>query len=216
MLAYCKRGCYLMNYNEYIKIQNLMHIYDFYGLNFLSLEGSDDMWSSRAMMLLKSMCQLENDNQYPLSSDLPDLIDFSENNPEAVGITNYIQCLPGFKPSLGKNQTSDTYRQHGFITMNFYNLKIRNDKHMEDYCNFKLDGKYRLRKNLTGIYLTIDFEDITVTLEKRNEFLEKSFRVNGTMVDNVEFHELVNMISYACHVKEINKENTQAAHFFLG
>lgn len=193
-----------------------MHIYDFYGLNFLRFEGSNDMWSSRAVMLLKSMCQLENDNQYPLSSDLPDLIDFADNNPDAVHIKNYIQSLPGFNPILGKNQTSDTYRQHGFITMNFYNLKTRNDKHIEGYCDFRLDGKYRLRKNLTGIYLTVEFEDITVNLEKRNEFLEKSYRVNGTMVHNVEFHELVNIISYACHVKEINKENTQAAHFLLG
>ena len=54
-----------------------------------------------------------------------------------------------------------------------------------------------------------------MTLEKRNEFKENTFMVNGILIDNVEFHELVNIIAYANNVKELTKENTQAAYFFL-
>ena len=99
--------------------------------------------------------------------------------------------------------------------MNIPNVKIEKDKELQDKCDFKLDRKYKLIKSKTGFYLTVDFNDITMTLEKRNEFKENTFMVNGILIDNVEFHELVNIIAYANNVKELTKENTQAAYFFL-
>lgn len=61
----------------------------------------------------------------------------------------------------------------------------------------------------------MEFDTIIILLEKRNEFTEKTFRVNGTILENVEFYELVNIIAHANHVKALSKENTQAAHFLL-
>lgn len=205
-----------MNYNEYIKIQNLINIYDFYGESFLKNEGGDDMWAGRTRCLLNAMCELANDNKYPISSDLPDLMDFVDNNTNAKKLNDYVYNLPGFQPSLGKNQTPGLYTQHGFVAMGLHNLRTRNLKYFNGECEFKLNGKYRLRQDQTGIYLNIEFDDFSLKLEKRNEFLEKTFRINNVLVDNLTFHELINMITYASAVKSISKENTQAAHFFLG
>lgn len=204
-----------MNYNNYIKIQNLSHIYDFYGESFLRNESGDDIWANRTRWLLNSMCELANDNKYPLSSDLPDLMDFVANNPNAKKLNEYILNLPGFQPSLGKNQTPRLYIQHGYVTMGLENLRTRNLKYFNGECEFNLNGQYRLKQDQTGIYLDITFDDFSIQLEKRNEFLEKSFRINNVMVDNLAFYELINMITYASTVKAISKENTEAAHFFL-
>lgn len=205
-----------MNYAEYIKIQNLIHIYDFYGESFLKKEGGFDMWTGRTHILLKSMCELENDNKYPLSSDLPDLIDFIDNNPNARKTCDYVYNLPGFQASLGKNQHPGLYTQHGFVAMGLENLRTKALEKFNNECAFKLNGNYRLRQDQTGIYLDIEFDDFSMKLEKRNEFLEKTFRINNVLVDNLTFHELINMITYSSAVKSLNKENTQAAHFFLG
>lgn len=204
-----------MNYNNYIKIQNLSHIYDFYGESFLRNESGDDMWANRTRWLLNAMCELANDNKYPLSSDLPDLMDFVDNNPNAKKLNEYILNLPGFQQNLGKNQPHGLYTQHGFVTMGLDNLRTRNLKYFNGECEFNLNGQYRLRQDQTGIYLDITFDDFSIQLEKRNEFLEKSFRINNVMVDNLAFYELINMITYASAVKAISKENTEAAHFFL-
>ena len=201
-----------MNYNEYIKIKNHFNIYEFYGKKFVN---SNDMWSARSLVLLCAMCELESENKFPESSSLKDLIEFTNNNPEALRLKSYINFLPDFDESLGINQSPNTESQHGFITMNIPYIRITDDSDLEGKCDFKLDGKYKLNKDQTGIYLTVTFDDMTITLEKRNEFPEKTFRVNGTILENVEFYELVNIIAYANHVKALSKENIQAAHFLL-
>lgn len=201
-----------MNYSEYIKIKNHFNIYDFYGIDY---EKPDDLWIRRAIILLVAMCELANEDKFPADASLKVLINFADNNKEALKLKEYLYCLPGFNEALGINQAADTDIHHGFITMNLSRIKITNEKDIEDKCDFKLDRKYKLRKDQNGSYLTVELDTIIILLEKRNEFTENTFRVNGILIDNVEFHELVNIISYACHVKEINKENTQAAHFLL-
>lgn len=201
-----------MNYTDYIKIKNLFNIYDFYGKDY---KKHNDMWMGRTIRLIIAMCELADEYKFPSSADLKVIIKFVDDNPKALKLKSYINCLPGFDPSLGINQSSATELQHGFITMNIPNVKIEKDKELQDKCDFKLDRKYKLIKSKTGFYLTVDFNDITMTLEKRNEFKENTFMVNGILIDNVEFHELVNIIAYANNVKELTKENTQAAYFFL-
>jgi hypothetical protein len=201
-----------MNYSEYIKIKNHFNIYDFYGMDY---EKPDDLWIRRAIILLVAMCELAHEDKFPADASLKVLINFADNNKEALKLKEYLYCLPGFDEALGINQAADTEIHHEFITMNLSRIKITNEKDIEDKCDFKLDRKYKLRKDQTGSYLTVEFETIIILLEKRNEFTKNTFRVNGILIDNVEFHELVNIISYACHVKEINKENTQAAYFLL-
>jgi hypothetical protein len=201
-----------MVYNEYIKIKNLFNIYDFSGIDY---NEPDDLWVRRAIILLVAMCELADEDKLPADANLKGLINFADNNKEALKLKEYLHCLPGFDGSLGINQAADTEIHHEFIIMSLHRIKITNEKDIEDKCDFKLDRKYKLRKDQTGSYLTVEFEDIIILIEKRNEFTKNTFRVNGVQIDNVEFHELVNLISYACHVKEINKENTQAAHFLL-
>jgi hypothetical protein len=201
-----------MVYNEYIKIKNLFNIYDFSGIDY---NEPDDLWVRRAIILLVAMCELADEDKLPADSNLKGLINFADNNKEALKLKEYLHCLPGFDGSLGINQAADTEIHHEFIIMSLHRIKITSEKDIEDKCDFKLDRKYKLRKDQTGSYLTVEFEDIIILIEKRNEFTKNTFRINGVQIDNVEFHELVNLISYASHVKEINKENTQAAHFLL-
>lgn len=204
-----------MNYHEYIEVKNLINIYEFYGESYLKPENGDYMWASRTRLLLNAMCELENDNKYPASSGLHDIIDFFNNNKDAEKLKNYLNILPGFQPSLGRNQGNETYNQHGFVSMGLENLKQRNLDNVNEGCTFNLNGQFRLREDITGMYLNIERDNFSIHLEKRNEFAEKTFRVNGTILENVEFYELVNIIAHANHVKALSKENTQAAHFLL-
>lgn len=211
-----KEDINIMLYNEYIKVKNLLNIYAFYGKETLKPTNGDAMWAIRTELLLNAMCELEDDNKYPISSKLKDLIDFSDNNQSAQKLKNYIINLPGFNQSLGNSQSWDTDTQHNFVAMGLITIPMRNQKPFTEECTFNLNGNYKLRENDTGLYLDVEFDDFVVKLEKRNEFPEKTFRINNTMVDNLTFHELVNMITYANHVKNFSKENIQGTHFLLG
>lgn len=204
-----------MNYHEYIEVKNLINIYEFYGESYLKPENGDHMWASRTRLLLNAMCELEKDNKYPASSGLHDIIDFVNNNQDAEKLKNYLNILPGFQPSLGINQGNDTYNQHGFVSMGLENLKQRNLNNVNEVCTFNLNGQFRLREDVTGMYLNIERDNFSIHLEKRNEFQEKTFRYNNIIVNDIEFSELINMIAYGDTVKIFSKENTQAAYFFL-
>ena len=204
-----------MNYQEYIEVKNLINIYEFYGESHAKHENGDNMWGARTRLLLNSMCELEKDNKYPASSGLHDIIDFVNNNKDAEKLKFYLNMLPGFQPTLGKNQGNDTYNQHGFVSMGLEDLKQRNLNNVNKFCTFKLNGQFRLRKDVTGMYLNIERENFSIHLEKRNEFLAKTFRFNNVIVNDIEFPELINMIAYGDTVKMFSKENTQAAYFFL-
>lgn len=204
-----------MNYEAYIKVKNLHNIYKFYGKNPFNTDGYNSVWEGRSKILLISMCELEDSETYPKSALLADLIDFCNNNPKAHQLKDYIFNLPGFDPNLGQNQSISTTTQHGFVTMGIDNI-INNTEHdFSDVCDLNLNGKYKLREDVTGMYLTIELDNFSIKLERRNEFLEKTFRFNNVIVSDIEFPDLINMITYGSKIKEINKQNIQAAYFFL-
>jgi carboxypeptidase C (cathepsin A) len=204
-----------MYYNEYIKIKNIANICGFYGETFLSNNSGMDMWSSRALMLIESMCELSYKEKYPQSSNLDDLTKFITENQDAVKLKNYLKILPGYKDSLGSNQSTGTYNQHGFVEMNLNGLAEQREQELNDRCTINHLGKYTLRTDQDGSYLDVVFNDYTVQIEKRNEFLQKTFRVNDTLVDDIELHNLVNIISYTQFTKNITKENIEAVYYLL-
>ena len=99
--------------------------------------------------------------------------------------------------------------------MGLENLKQRNLDNVNEGCTFNLNGQFRLREDVTGMYLNIERDNFSIHLEKRNEFQEKTFRYNNIIVNDIEFSELINMITYGDTVKIFSKENTQAVYYFL-
>lgn len=205
-----------MKYEEYIKIKNLINLCDFYGENINRKDGSGlDMWASRSLLLINVMCELSHEDKFPKSASLEDLIVFGSKYPEAKKLNEYIKMLPGFDPTLGHNQTNSTLTQHGFVQMGLSQIGEKKEHEVNKKCTLNLSGTYIIRQDLTGLYLDVHCNNRIINVEKRTEFREKSFRINGTLVDDLDFCDLINCITYAYEVKVLNKNNINAAYYFL-
>lgn len=200
---------------EYIKLKNLINICNFYGIHPTNNNGGLDMWTSRSLMLVFAMCDLSHLNKYPASSSLVDLITFVHNNPDAKELATYIDCLPGFDKKMGIHQNNSTLTQHGFIEMGLIGILERKEFEYSKKCTMNLNAEYTYRQDLTGYYLDVKYEDFIIKLENRNEFKQNQFRINGKMIDDLEFHHIVNMITYSKFTNDISKENVEAIYYFL-
>lgn len=200
---------------EYIKLKKLINICKFYGIPPTNNDGGLDMWTSRSLMLVSAMCDLGHLNKYPASSSLVDLITFVHNNPDAKELATYIDYLPGYDRKMGVHQNNSTLTQHGFIEMGLIGILERKEFEYSKKCTINLNADYLYRQDLTGSYLDVEYEDFSLKLEKRNEFKQNQFRINGKLIDDLAFHNVVNMITYSKFTKDISKENVEAIYYFL-
>jgi hypothetical protein len=200
---------------EYIKLKNLINICKLCGVPTTNNDGALDMWISRSLMLVSAMCDLGYLNKYPASSSLADLITFVHNNPDAKELATYIEYLPGYDRKMGVNQNNSTLSQHGFIEMGLIGIFERKRFEYSKKCTLNLNADYLYREDLTGSYLDVEYEDFSIKLERRNEFKQNQFRINGKLIDDLAFHNVVNIITYSKFVNNITKENIEAIYYFL-
>lgn len=200
---------------EYIKLKNLINICKLCGVPTTNNDGGLDMWTSRSLMLVSAMCDLGHLNKYPASSSLVDLITFIHNNPDAKELATYIEYLPGYDRKMGVHQNNSTATQHGFIEMALMGILQRKEFELNEKCTLNLNADYLYREDLTGSYLDVEYEDFSIKLERRNEFKQNQFRINGKLIDDLAFHNVVNIITYSKFTKNISKENVEAIYYFL-
>lgn len=200
---------------EYIKLNNIINICKFSGIPITNSDGSLDMWMSRSLMLVSAMCDLGHLKKYPTSTNLVDLITFVHNNSDAKELAFYVENLPGFDKKMGVHQNTSTIQQHGFIEMGLIGLLERKEFELNTRCTLNLNADYTYRQDLTGSYLDVVYDDFNIKLEKRNEFKQNEFRINGKLIDDLEFHNVINMITYSKFTNNITKENIEAIYYFL-
>lgn len=204
-----------MNQKEYIEVRNLVKIYEVCGL-LKKLETSHDaMWIGKALYLLKALCELEDKNKYPTTTDLNELITFCEENPSAVSLKFYLERTPGFDQNFGLNQMQGAYMQHEYIAMTLGTLRDLHNRNYSKLCTLDLEKKYRLKNDLGNFYLEVATNDTTLNIDRLGNDPEKTFRVNGVIMNDLELFDVINIITYEKDVKTISKHNIQTAYQFL-
>jgi hypothetical protein len=160
-------------------------------------------------------CEFENDNKYPSSTELDDIIMFVNNNPKSK-LNQYLNYIPTYKENLYCQQLRETYNHHLLVSLGFGEIKHRCRK-MKNYQDTFDTSCIKLiieTKSDEGDYLMISVNDKVVTVEKvYND--HNSFKINNKIFNNLALSDFINIINYNNYVTEMNLENIQAAHYFL-
>lgn len=204
-----------MLYDEYITISNFTRLSKFYGLHNLNI-GSYATWTIRTLNFLEALIELEDEKKYPESILFDSIIDFVENNKKAYKLRQYIDDVPGVEYQDEKMYiTQKAYENHAYLMHCIQSIQWENMSEFGGKSELFLMGDCRVKTNNESTTMTIKIDDIVIKIEKNSNLKDKSFIVNGVLLHNVEFNELVNFINYANFVKKLTIENTQAAYYFL-
>lgn len=204
-----------MDKKEYIELRNLVKIYELCGLLKKLETAHDAMWIGKSLYLLKVLCELEDQDKYPTTTDLNELITFYQENPSSVSLKFYLERTPGFDLKFGLNQMQGAYIQHEYIAMTLETLRDLHNRNYSKLCTLDLEKKYRLKNDLGNFYLEVVTNDTTLNIERLGNDPEKTFRVNGVIMNDLELFDVINIITYEQDVKAISKHNIQTAYQFL-
>lgn len=210
----------MMLFEKYIKIKNLMRVHQLYQISFqdrtfINDEGSIDDRDLPSEKLLSAMCELEREGKYPKSSELLDIIEFIENNPEAIELKIYLKNLDSYDVSLKKNQKMKTRIHHQINSDGLHHLPEKKSRDIYKNCCIDLSGDYIISWHEKGITLNINIDGFKIKAEMKYELPEDTYIINNVVFENLKFNELINIITYSKYVKDLNLQNTQAAFFFL-
>lgn len=173
-------------------------------------------WTIRSLNFLEALIELEDDNKYPDSIMLDSIIEFVENNETACKLRQCLDKLPGIGYQNKKiYATQSAYENHGYLMHSIQSLQWEKISELGGRSELFLMGDCRVTTNDESTTMTITIENIVIKIEKNSNLKDKSFVVNGVLLYNIEFNELVNFINYAHFVKKLTIQNTQAAYYFL-
>jgi hypothetical protein len=203
----------LLDYHNQIKLYKF-YDYELYYKTFVK-ERTSDMHYLNATIIMDYFCEFENDNKYPSSTELDDIIMFVNNNPKSK-LNQYLNYIPTYKENLYCQQLRETYNHHLLVSLGFGEIKHRCRK-MKNYQDTFDTSCIKLiieTKSDEGDYLMISVNDKVVTVEKvYND--HNSFKINNKIFNNLALSDFINIINYNNYVTEMNLENIQAAHYFL-
>jgi hypothetical protein len=202
-----------MLYKEYVKIKNLIMIYDCYGKSLICAD-HDVMWESRALLLLDAMCELGDNGKYPESAALDSVLKFIKENPEASMLRKYMDhFISNYKE--GVQPTIKDYEIHGFILHCLDDFRHRNQSNLGGvYFNDSLI-EMNLKNIKNGLQLNIKTENVMIKIERNSVNYPHNFMVNNRSVPDIKMEELINLINYSNIVKDPTVVNTEAAYYFL-
>lgn len=204
-----------MLYAEYIIISNFTRLSKFYGLHNLNI-GSYAKWTIKTLNFLDALIELEDENKYPESIMLDSIVEFAQDNKTSYKLRQYLDNLPGIGYQNKKiYATTSAYENHGYLMHYIQSMKWENISDLGGKYELFIIGNCRVKTNDESTIMTIKIDDIVIKIEKNSNLRDKSFIVNGVLLHNIEFNELVNFINYANVVKKLTIENTQAAYYFL-
>lgn len=205
--------------NELVDLYNQIKLYKFYDYELyyktFVKDRTSDMKYLSASLIMDNFCELENDNKYPESTELDDIIVFVNDNPQSK-LNQYLNYIPTYQENLYCKQLRETYNHHLLVSLGFGEIKHRCNK-MKNYQNTCDTSYVKLiieTKSDEGDYLMISVNDKVVTVEKvYND--NGSFKINNKVFDDLALPDFINIINYNNYVTEMNLENIQAAHYFL-
>jgi len=204
-----------MQYAEYITISNFTRLSKFYGLHNLNI-GSYATWTIRTLNFLEALIELEDENKYPDSIILDSIIEFADENKTAYKLRQYLDTLPGIGYQNEKiYATKKADENHAYLMHCIQSIQWENVSEFGGKSELFIVGDCRVKSNKESSVMTITIDDILIKIEKSSNLQDKSFVINGVLLHNIEFNELVNFINYSSIVKKLTIENTQAAYYFL-
>jgi hypothetical protein len=203
-----------MLFEKYIQIKNLMRLFQIYEKPFVDERSVGSIRYEGSERLLMAMCELEDTGKYPISSKLSDLTKFSDENYEARLLNEYLTSIPRYNKKLTK-QCLETLSYHSLHSDGLHRLPKHYMGDIYGNCDPDFNADYIIRDEVTSDFLDVNLQGFKVTVERDYALDEKTFIINGVIFEDLKFSEMINVITYARFVKQLNLQNTQAAFFFF-
>lgn len=209
--------------NEFTAIKNIMEISKLYNYSdyhriFLKRAEYNPESYIAARVLIDYCCKLSNKNTYPKSTELNDLIRFTEENDDVEELKNYFNYLKDYDEKKGTNQACDTYLDHTSIcSVGLSEIRCRMNTFCEKNQLFNIENIESIysKKTEDGNELYAKTQDETLKIEKVYGKIPNCFKIKGIIFERLTLSELINIINYSNCIQKLTLNNIQVAYNFL-